>query len=91
MQLGNAVELELFDVAGLNAEKSALAVGFGKLETAGGLLDVISDFLGNSVQDVGGAGSRVEIHPKHQQRDQCCRDREQTAQTVDLERHLDSV
>jgi len=40
VQLGVSVELELFDVAGLNGEDCALAIGFGKLEAAGGLLDV---------------------------------------------------
>jgi hypothetical protein len=91
VQLGVAVKLEFFDVAGLDGKERALAVGFGKLKAAGRLLDVQSDFARDLFQHVGRPRTRVEIHSGHDQREQHGGRGQQAAQTVDLKWHLGSV
>ena len=70
VQLGVAVELEYFDVAGLDGEKRALAVGLGKLVAAGGLLDFQADLARDLFQYVGRPRTRIEIHSGYDQREQ---------------------
>jgi hypothetical protein len=47
VQLCIAIQAELLEIGGLDGEEGALAVGFGKLKAAGGLLDVVPDLSGN--------------------------------------------
>ena len=91
VQLGVAVQFELFDVAGLDGEEGALAIGLGILITVGRLLNVDSHLAWNLLEHIRGSRTRVEVHPSHEQREQHGGDRQQAAQAIDLERHLGSV
>ncbi len=91
VQFGVAVELELFEIAGLDGKERPLSVGFGKLKAASGLLDVIPNLARDLFQHVRRLRTRVEIHPRHDQREQHSGQSQQTAQAIDLERHLGSV
>src|SRR5208282_2260365 len=47
VQFGATIKFELLQVTGLDGEQRALPVGFGKLKSVGGLLDLIPELLGN--------------------------------------------
>ena len=91
VQLGVAIELKFLEIAGLDREEGALAIGLGKLEAAGGLLDVIADLAGDLLQHIDRSKTRVKIHAGHDQREQHGSRSQQAAKTIDFERHLGSV
>ena len=91
VQFGVSVKFELFHVACLDGEQRALSIGLGKLKPVGRLLESIPILPGILLQHVGRPQARVEIHPCHHQREQDGGRGQQTAQTIDLERHLVSV
>src|ERR1700674_85669 len=87
VQFGAAVQLELLEIAGLDGEQRAFAVGLGELKAGCGLLDVDADFVGKLFQHIAQAHARIEICPRHHRDKEHSDDGQPAAEAVDGERH----